>query len=516
MPFSDASRVPFSTIAINVAGGNVAPYAVFAETNFTLVSGAQPGDGTITLRDPKNELSFKAGSQVQCVIDGELSWSGFAMIIEQGFFSEDSAGSAPSSTKKWVLHCVDYNILLDRTYIYNHAHPTQLPEGGPSRRFPGGVMPYGTTDGEAIIYGLQDTDLASLPQASIDCVSMIQSTGVVVVPVADKTIDARGRVMQAGSTSRALLIRTAASVNPTLPGSMVFYIDVNGFLVYAPQDEGAAAFDVTDDPTGSEVGMRDAMLTSADISHIKNDVLLFTTEVNRDPNSQQSTFLFRHNQKNAPPDDSVGTYGRWQYAEIVAGYLQAALQARSVDILFREGTPGQRAEFTVFRPGLLPNRILTVNATKLGLSLRLPIRQVEITFPTQNQAAFRVTCSFDTQDPWGLLTALKRPPQAGMVPPRHQTVHLLPGGVVPAVDPQTFVEEQPRAAGSLRYQCAYGYVRYSLAVYVDGRRLISTDNAIPGDVTFKEIDPPTGKFQLGKAAASTVYVSYAVSNLLAT
>lgn len=497
----DADHDTFSVIQIIIAGGDYASqYVVWNQTQFESSAGAVPGTCHITLRDPQRQLSFLGGEFVRLVIDGETKWSGFVLTVGQGYFISDTVGSDEESGRRWDLDGVDLNILLDKMYIYNHDDPAKFPTGGGT--YPKGVMPVGTTDREWLMAIVQDTDILSLP-VGIDWGSRIADTAI-VIPGPNK-----GQMIGAGAVLRAAVIDVAGNANKSLPGSYVFYIDPTGTFIYQPQDNVVAPFSVhAAGGPGDGVGARNMRIVTSDISSIKNDVLLFTTNLNPDPASKQKTFLFRHNSLTS----SINTYGRWQYAENVQGFLQATLQARSSKILFQEGTPGQRASFSVYKGGLFPGQIVTVID---GGSYNLPIRQLTTSFETPNMARYDISASFNTQDPFGVISALRRPPTRGFVPPRFQTLTLDPGDEAPAVDPYTYVCEQPISLGGNSYQCRYGYIRYSIAVHSGGLRFISKVGDPTGQsLIFNETSPEKGTFRLGTTPTGPVYVCYHVSNML--
>ena len=454
-----------------------------------------PGTADITLKDDKNELDIREGAYVRCNIDGKNVWAGYAFTIDRGFWFSDDA----TRNRKWVLHCTDLNILLDKLYIWNHAHPDQFPDA--QGRWPNGNVPLGTTDRTALIYGLSDTDI-NLVTPTINLTARTVETCVIIPP------DAKGYfLMPAGTVIRGYIDDIAANSNKAAPGSVVYYIDPDANLFYDMQDTVVADFEVGEGTTG---GVETQGLTvTTDISTIKNDVILFNQELDPSPDSTQSKFLYRHNQLTA----SVNQYGLFQYSEVVSGWSPLGLQVRSKNLLFKEGTPAMRAEFTVFRPGLLPGQIVTVTSATYGFSQPLPIRQVDISFPTPNYAQFTVTCSFDTNDPWGLLLALKRPPSRGFVPPRFETRTLDDTQPPPAVPVFTFIRETPRSLGGGHYQLSYAYIRYGLAVHRGGLRLTSVGHDPGDELGFNETDPDKGQFNLLDKGGA-IYAEYHVAHNL--
>jgi hypothetical protein len=137
-----------------------------------------------------------------------------------------------------------------------------------------------------------------------------------------------------------------------------------------------------------------------------------------------------------------------------------------------------------------------------------PIRAIDISFLTPTTVAYRVTCSYDTQDPWGLLLALKRPAVRGLVQPPFKVIKREQGATdVEPADTYTLVKEWPKALNGHRWQCSYAYIKYSMVVFVSGLRKVS----VPEEGTtvgFKEVDPDNGIFYMD--ASGKPYVEYHV------
>jgi hypothetical protein len=488
MPLIDTSRETV-TVAIYCAGQNITPYAVFRECSFTANASAMPGTCQVVCRDPTNILSFVEGSLLVLKINGEIAWQGYVLTIDQGYIFPDAFG------RRWTLHGVDLNILFDKLVLYNHTSPTKRPDGGGTYQVVDGVVsvPQHTTDKEYIEAMLADFDL--------DLVSPTIQTRI--TEVGQVNPDAEFTPPNAGTTLRGFMADVSGSVQKSTPGSSIWYLSPDAYLVYQEQDQTDAPFSVGDD--GSGVNVKDLSIAS-DISRIKNDVLIFTGNLNPTPSSEQEQFLFRHAFQVA----SIEQYGRFQYAEVIPSWSAAAIRARANMLLYQEGDPAKRAEFTTFRAGLFPGQIVNISSSTHGILENFPIRSMEMTFPVPDMVQYRVMCSYDTQDPWGLLLALKRPPTRGLIQPRFNAIDLTEGDVAKTAEPFTFVREFPAAIGGNKYQCSYAYIRYSITVFYDNLRQISFNEA--GTVGFTETGPETGQFQLGftPSAGKKVYVEYHV------
>lgn len=498
-------RQQFSEIEILYGGVDlVGPGLVkFSKTSFELAAAAQPGTAQVALKTSSaNALTFITdlgiGKELVCRIDGITVWRGFGTQIVRGYEFPDA--KVPTVT----IMGVDLNILFDRLIIYNHSNPNKWPTGGGVYRkvntgLSDGGVPQGTSDRDFLIASLADTEAASLGLLT----NWIQEVG-------SYTADGTGNTRSGGSTVRALFEDVSGVATSAQQGSVIWYIEPNKHFIYQDIDTFTAPFSVSDD--GSlDVACRELTITT-DISNIKNDVLVFAGSLDPRPGSTQNYLYYSH-QTNAA---SVTSYGRFQWAEMLSQWSKTAVSARASKIIGQEGTPAKRASFAVFRPGLLPGQIMTIGATAFGDTFNIPIRTVRTSFLTPTFARFDITASYDTNDPWGILLALKRPPSRGLVPPRMQSITLSPGEDPPRVLPFTHVEEIPTGLGNNIYQCAYAYVRYSLVVYVAGTRHERFDVGASetGQYGFKETNPSTGQFKFINKQNGTVWVAYHVADNL--
>jgi len=506
-----------STVILRIGGGDVSAYSIWQECQFTLSAAASPGTCNINLRDPDNVLSFTEGSIIELLIDGQRMWRGYLFDVEQGYVFEDN-----ELFRKWELGGVDLNILLDKYILYNRADPRKYPDGGGTYKrrrvaYDGRTLGYQVTvprytmDGDYIKAMLNDfdIDLASptIRTSLIESVGMINPDGAFTPP-------------SSGTTLRNFLIDVSRNVERSQPGSTIWYIDPDGYLIYKSQDTFNAPFWVGDEDPANYIGgvqgenVRGLRLGRS-ISNIKNDVLTFAGELDPSPGSKQERLRYSHK----IDQSSVDTYGRFQYAETVTqSWLQASVNARARKIIAQEGTPSGTATFTTFRSGLYPGQILWVSSQAHGITENYPIRSITMSWVTPDITRYDVSCSYDTQDPWGLILALKRPPSRGMRQPDFAVIDLRrnPDQTIPNVERYTLVKEFPDPIGNRKYQTSYAFIRNSITVYVGGLRQVSMQDPESGTVGFKETAPGQGQFQLADdpTGGKRVYVEYHVADTL--
>lgn len=503
------------TVELEVNGADVTSVVVWNRSTFQAVAGALPGTCSIVFREPRDSAEASAvtaaqvGANIKLRLNGELCWQGYLFTVEKGY-----AFDADPSERQWVLSGVDLNILFDKLILWNHDHPTRSLDGDGTwkrEKTEGGyvvAVPRHTYDREYIwsmvgklgagFSHRGDTDLY-LVSPSINTVSQVSQVGQI-------NPDGKFTPPTPGLTFRAFMQDVSANVQRSTPGSTIWYISPSGYLVYKEQDTERAIYSIGDNNPAPGHIMVKGLRISSDISRIKNDVLIFTGNLNPDPNSTQSHLLYRHAINSA----SVSSYGRFQYSEVLGtSWLQGSVNARASKILAQEGIPAGRMEFTTFEPGLRPGDIVDVFSEAHGISDNYPIRSIEMSFLTPSVVQYRVQCSYDTQDPWGLLLALKRPPSRGFVQPAFKVIDRTksPLDDLEPAETYTLVKEYPRALNGHKWQCSYAYIKYSMVVFVGGLRKVS----VPEEGTtvgFKETDPDNGIFYMDSAGKP--YVEYHV------
>jgi hypothetical protein len=508
-----------SIITIRVGGADISADAIYAETTFTSSAMAQPGTCSIGVRDPNDAYEFTEGSIIELLIDGVRRWQGYAFEIEKGYVHE-----ADETYGRWSLAGVDLNILLDKLILYNRAYPRRYPDGGGAykrKRVTENGQKYGwqvvvpryTWDGAYIKNMLNDFDLDQVSPSikfkgagsRVENVGMINPDGPFTPP-------------SAGTTIRGLMQDVSKRVDASLPGSTIWYIDPEAYLVYGPQDTEYAPFWVGDgDPTQYIGGVQGENVRSLSISRgistIKNDVIIWAGDLDPSPNSRQQKLRYRHKINQS----SVDTYGRFQHSEILSGrWTQTALNARANRIINQEGTPSGTVRFQTFRGGLYPGQIIWVWSSAHGVTENYPIRSVSMRFQQTDDAktivSYDVSCSFDTQDPFGLLMALKQPPGRGLTRPTFNVIDLRknPGGTIPSPDRYDLIKEFPTSLGDRRYQTTYAYIRDSMTVYVGKKRRVSLEDPRAGTSGYLQTSPSDGKFKITEAVGGneTVYVEY--------
>jgi len=527
----------YAEVTITVGEHDVTGDVVFRETNFQVVAAAQPGSCQVTLRGLH---SFMPGRDLICLyINGKRMWWGYLFILEQGFVFPDDP------EPRVILHGVDLNILLDKLVLYNRAHPEQYPDGSiPNATWAALTGKAIGTDGYQVEHvEVEDSKvtghLISVPPETMDrdyIQKMLRDFDLDLVQPLIKwgqpgiaphetrieeisyintgTTDNTWTPPSSGTTLRAFFQDVSTNIIRSQPGSAIWYIDPEGYIVWRAQDFEKGP--MVGDAPGAYLTRN--LTVTTDVSRLKNDVLVFTGTLDPQPQSTQEFLKFVHKIN----EESVSLFGRFQWSEVMGSdWLEGMINARAKKVITQEASPAMRADFTVFRSGLYPGQIIEINSSvhtfvtydpDLGLqtwnSVLMPVRALDMTFPTPNVVEYRATCSYDTQDPWGLLLALKRAPSRGLVQPNFNVIDRTrepdPGEQLAYITASGMihVKEWPSRMSGGRWQCTYAYIRNSLNVFfIDptdglGRRMTNVPEPDSGIMGFIEPDdgPEKGYF----------------------
>lgn len=498
----------YVTTQIYINGVDVTGYAVWALCQFEAVASSEPGSCTIVLKDRLGTLDFIGGERITLYVNDVIMWQGYAFTVDQGYFFPDYA------ERRWTIRGVDLNIVLKKLILYNHADPRKSLDGGGyyPRATNGQVeVPQNTQDSDYIEHMLDDTDIGD------HTLNMSWSLS----PIAKINPDSKFTPPNPGITLYDFMVDVSANVMKSQPGSVVWYVNPYGILIYREQDTDNAPFYISDDPDANTTlingvyGLNVRALTvTTSIATLKNDVLAFTGNMNPSPDSPQQHLLYKHNQLTA----SVNQFGRFQSALFLpSDWLQGMVNVSTTKVLYQEGTPARQASWVTYRSGFYPGQLVVIHskvhtfnrwnmessALEQTDTISVPIRSVSMRWITPDVIEYQVSGSFDTQDPWGLILALKRPANRGLIPPTFYEYDRTrdPDAPVPAPVPYMFVREYPEQLSGGKWRCTYAFIRYSIAVFMpDGVRVFGTPDTAT-TVGFIETNPSQGIFQLASMYA---------------
>jgi hypothetical protein len=380
---------PEVDVSFNIAGVDASDI-VFAETSIEAQAFARPGSATIVVR---GSASAELGSEVTVEVGGERIFGGILLTKEYGNFMP--AGSTISDSTKTTLHAADFNILLDKGVCYNKDKPKEIMK----------TYEPGTTDIQIISdywTNYLETDIALGTMQS--CGTPIPAGAATEVAIANG-YSGNGYIVGPGATIRALLEEISSNISSG-DGSdegaaigysiaVTWYVDAYKQLYWGHMESNSAPFAID-----LSSGIARDITVTHDISQLKNDVLCWALE--RAPLKFKRTWS----------EGSVAQYGRFQYAEHLSNsFSQAVVTARAKSVANMNLNPTRSARFTTFTPGLVPGQVVSV------LGENMPIRSVNVTFPTPKTAKFDVECILETNAPWRYWMSLARASRKGMEQP---------------------------------------------------------------------------------------------------
>lgn len=491
-----------STIVITYDSTDITNDVLFETARFESQLAAVPGAFEFTVKDMDQTANFVTGKEVTLDIDGVRLFGGYVLNVSRKFAFPvvDTTTLANVEARQWVLRGVDYNVILDKRVLRQTTNYTRMiPK----------LQTSGIDDGEVIrTYFATYFDLP----AGFDSTSTAR--------IRDTHNYATGyRFPTQGTKLRDCLAEHAQF------GS-VFYVDGEKRLWFLPVEDTVAPWGFSDKPNGTTTfGFREGEFTE-DATAVVNDALVWGGS--EWAGNGDVVFARRQN------TTSQTNHGRWQIGENNVGNAnyksQAEVNARANVIVdgnesgtFAEGSKGlvnpeSQFKCTWFahdvpsqdhlKPGDAVPIELWVFSQDAGVNpfeVTLPLRQIQITFPTLSSSSgdpfvqFEGFFGLQNNDPywlWDFIRSVK-PQQRVVATANNDSVDDPPYGA--------FYQGAPSPApnGSTTvFTIPWPYIGGTISVYVDG--IFKT----PG-TAFTESDPATGEFTMTTAPSngSQLYVT---------
>ena len=110
-----------SDIVIALNGVDITDRVVFSETRFTSQANPVQGAFYVVVRDPDQDFSVTAGQKLTCHIDGVPLFGGYVMRIGRGNFFPAADTTVPANlrSRKWILEGPDFNVIFDKRVLYD-------------------------------------------------------------------------------------------------------------------------------------------------------------------------------------------------------------------------------------------------------------------------------------------------------------------------------------------------------------------------------------------------------------
>lgn len=369
-----------STIAIRVNGIDITNDVVFADAEFSTQASGSPGLCKFRLKDTSYELSFTVGQSLTLDVDGVRVWSGWVQSVKRGFFFPYSGSPVQSRPMARMLSIegVDYNVLFRKRFCYDKANPAN------------GFLkswPVDTHD---------DVQIRYLCEHHLDLSGDGINYTTKVLHVGTPNPDARGNPAGPGWSWG-----DAMTAIGRYPGA-IFYIDPDGYLVYADVDIENAAYSLSDTPDvdAGSLGYRDMQILHNG-SNLVNDAMVWGV------GQGDNHVKFRRTRDQA----SLDAHGLWQAGDFRGDlWRQASVDHRSHSFVYgseqnRRGAKDDAISIvaTIFRPAFrVADKVRFISRT-FGFEDVIPVRSVRVTFPTKKDVKFELTLSHMIDTPWNTM-----------------------------------------------------------------------------------------------------------------
>lgn len=384
-----------STIEILYEGVDITPYVEFSSAYFEGRSDGQVGAAFLRIKDEDHTFQlprlsggvlipgyFHTGGTLECKVDGTREWRGWVMSASWTYAFPVDDTSVPADTPRyWTLNGVDLNIHLQRRYLYRKANPADA-SGLP-------VYAMGTTDRAAIIDMLTNY-VEFFPG------DLMQLDGGVPDATYIQTIGSPGEDEDFRLASVSMPIATMFTDIVGQTGG-VFYIDPDGYIHYVDDETVTAPFELSDQPSGGQVGYREMEVTSkGDL--LGNDALVWGAgRGSADP-------VFSRYQNAA----SIALHGRFQWADQFAGaFLESTVAKRAEtyvegSVLHRRGHKDDQdfLKVVIFEQGIRPAMVVAFHSEVYDYHDDVPVRASRLTFPTPSRAKWELQLGHNIDVPY--------------------------------------------------------------------------------------------------------------------
>lgn len=452
---------------------------IYRTATFISQVNGTPGTFSFVVRDDDHTFVPPIGKKIYVTIEGIRYFTGFITKVTRQFaFAVPDMSDPNATTRMWKIEGSDINILLQRRVAYYKAHPER------------GILPppvaYRCSETKRELWA-EDTPVSVVVPYVVKHYTDLPSDGIAIeVPNFGSPMpDACGALSGAMTIGQVL-----SSINKLLQG--VFYIHPYEVLRFHDADTVTTPYYLTDSPTEGDqyaVAPRDYEFLS-DASKMVNDALVWGVAMGSDQ------VVFSRATDNVDPgggeESSVTTHGRWQWGDFGAPlYKQASVDYRASSAVYglNQSQKGARwdrvvVQATTFRPVFQLGDVVTChskawygtryepfdapsgNAVGSGdLSIDLPVRRVEITFPTPRNPQFRLTLTREVDEPFNAFEYLF---------PRYE-----PPYIERRRPPRQKPDDEPVREVIYESTTPYGTTKYLVVVYFES---FSGNNGDPGNI----------------------------------
>lgn len=431
-----------ATPVIKINNVDVTADVIFSDARFTSSANGAAGTCAFRLRDLSHVYhTITNGARITLDVDGIRTWTGYVTMLQRGYFFEARDCKCPGTVPIYYrVIGSDINILFERRFFRDKTNPENLDLT---------VFAEGTSDQTVLLTYLDDH--LDLEGDDLDISTLIEAVGT---PSMDEEIS-----LGAGLSWRAGMSSLAWNTGA------IFYIDPDRKVVWTDVDTPNAPYDISDRPGAGEIGCRDLEI-ELDGTRLINDALVWGTGVG------SSSAVFSRAQDTA----SITDHGRWQVGKIAGRAWKQATVDAIADVYVNGSPQSQRGgkidrpdvRCTIFTPGFRVAQKVNVRSEVHGFEQVIPIRVIEISFPTPDAVQYNLMLSHELDEPIDLVDP--RPPTT--VPPRICTMQYCASSIDESavVDPDTLIGTGGTASlGVIAFNGNYGvqWGYHDWFVYID-------------------------------------------------
>jgi len=369
-----------AVIEIRLNGTDITSDVIFKDASFTSMANGNVGPCSFRVRDLLHVYStIRIGDEITLDIDGVRAWGGFVKQLRRGYFFEARDCECPETTPIYYqIIGSDYNVLLNQRYLFDPDNPeaTQLHE-----------FPAGTPDNEVIDYYV--TNYLDLSGDGIDTSTLVEHVGT---PSLDTPIN--GAVGMSWNQFMAFIAYNTGSI---------WYLDPDKKLVYCDVDTPNAPYEISDNPDPGQVGPREYRALF-DGTRLRNDALVWGVG----KGSANAVFA------RVTDTTSVANHNLWQVGRVVGGIWKQDTADRTANTYVNGSPQGKRGgkmdrhsiDAVVFEPGLRVAQKVHAYFQVFGYNEIIPIRVLQITFPTDQDPKYQITLAHEIDEPEDLTDPL--------------------------------------------------------------------------------------------------------------
>jgi hypothetical protein len=375
-----------STVVIKYEGDDITDDVVFEQTMFRGIADGTTGTCSVLIDDAEHSYAngyFHAGGTLELFIDGERAWDGWVVGINRSWPLDPDDTTVIRTVPRFLrLSGQDRNILLQKRVMYRVDNPADH-EGLK-------IWPEDTWDKTAIEYALEHY----VDMSGDDITWNIDHVGT-PGPYEEFTL---GYV----SAPMGVLFEDCSEIT-----GAVYFIGPDRVGRYVDDMTVTAPFILSDVKGAGKVTYREV---SADLDYTEaaNEALVWGVG----KGSDEAVFA------KYTDSDSVNDHGLWQWGELYIGaWKQLTVNRRAQTYV--EGSPNHRrghndpvpvVTCTIFEPGIRAGHVATFEMQAFGYSQALPVRSVEMTFPTPTTVKYDLELSLKIDTPYGIPNLWKTPP----------------------------------------------------------------------------------------------------------